>query len=108
MTEKKSFLLYFDMYPHICKLPTDQRGALLSAIFEYAGEVVERDVAPEDVLDRYPLLSPATQMAFSFIAETVRRDTEKWREKHIRYVQAARARSEKKRTIDDDIRKYMD
>ena len=36
MTEKKSFVLYFDMFPSIRTLPADQRGELLSALFVYA------------------------------------------------------------------------
>lgn len=40
---KKSFVLYFDMYDHISRLSVDQRGELLSALFEYAHrEAVER------------------------------------------------------------------
>ena len=34
----------------------------------------------------------AARMAFSFMAKSIRRDTEKWREKHVRYQQAAQQR----------------
>lgn len=39
-------------------------------------------------------MTPETRMAFGFIAETIRRDTVRWREKHQRYQTAARRRWE--------------
>ena len=44
------------------------------------------------MLERHPDMTPVTRMAFAFIGETIRRDTEKWREKHERYAKAARRR----------------
>ena len=93
--QKKSFVLYFDMYPSIRTLPTDQKGMLLDAVFEYARSASERDGTPEETLGRYPDMSQACCMAFRFVAETIRRDTEKWKEKHRRYSEAAKARCEK-------------
>ena len=94
MTEKKSFVLYFDMYPSIRDLPADQRGELLSALFEYAEQEVEypeedSGVNKEWTLVKHPHMGSAARMAFSFIAETIHRDTEKWHQKHKRYQQAA-------------------
>ena len=82
--EKKGFVLYFDMYTSIAVLPAEQRGELLSAMYEYAQEVVKREVPMEEVIQRHPQMTVETQMAFRFIAESIRRDTEKWREKHER------------------------
>lgn len=49
--------------------------------------------AEEDaVLNQHPEMGVAARMAFSFMAKSIRRDTEKWREKHVRYQQAAQQR----------------
>ena len=93
--QKKSFLLYFDMYPSIRTLPTDQKGVLLGAVFEYAQAAAERSSPPEEFLNRYPDMSQECRMAFRFVAETIRRDTEKWKDKHKRYSEAAKTRWEK-------------
>ena len=91
-TGKKSFVLYFDAYPNIAGLPAEQKGELFSALFEYAmaeaGAPAEEDV----VLNQHPEMGVAARMAFSFMAKSIRRDTEKWREKHVRYQQAAQQR----------------
>ncbi len=92
--EKKSFLLYFDMYPRIAALPPEQRGALLSALFEYADAEKTAAGSGDRVLEDHPDMTPETQMAFGFMKETIHRDTEKWREKHQRYQNAARRRWE--------------
>ena len=89
---KKSFVLYFDAYPCLEWLPADQRGELFSALFEYARETAEGRMEMGPVLERHPDMTPVTRMAFAFIGETIRRDTEKWREKHERYAKAARRR----------------
>lgn len=93
--QKKSFVLYFDMYPSIRVLPADQKGMLLGAVFEYAQSAAERDITPEEIMARYPDISQACSMAFRFVAETIRRDTEKWKAKHKRYSEAAKVRWEK-------------
>ena len=87
--EKKSFVLYFDMYPSIHVLPDDQKGMLLDAVFEYARSAAAGKSTPEEVLLRFPDMSEACYMAFRFVAETIRRDTEKWKAKHIRYSKAS-------------------
>ena len=93
--QKKSLVLYFDMYPSIRVLPADQKGMLLGAVFEYAQSAAERDITPEEIMARYPDMSQACSMAFRFVAETIRRDTEKWKAKHKRYSEAAKVRWEK-------------
>ena len=94
MAEKKSFVLYFDMYPNLRALPPDQKGELFSALFEYAAAEAEEEAADnkERVLASHPSMDSGTRMAFSFIAETIHRDTVKWREKQVRYRIAAEKR----------------
>ena len=114
--QKKSFLLYFDMYPSIRILPREQKGLLLDTVFEYA-QAAEGGSLPEEVLARYPDMSQECRMAFRFMAETIRRDTEKWKEKHRRYSEAAKVRWEKghgkyayerrDRERDAEMRKYV-
>lgn len=113
--EKKSFVLYFDMYPSIHILPNDQKGILLDAVFEYARSAAAEESTPEQVLLRFPDMSEACCMAFRFVAENIRRDTEKWKAKHRRYSQASKARWEKERSQytggdlgnEDEMRKYV-
>ena len=113
--EKKSFVLYFDMYPSIHVLPDDQKGMLLDAVFEYARSAAAGKSTPEEVLLRFPDMSEACCMAFRFVAEIIRRDTEKWKAKHIRYSKASKARWEKERSqypggdfgSEDEMRKYI-
>lgn len=54
-------------------------------------------------------MQEATRMAFAFIAETIRRDTEKWQEKQNRYQKAASERWEKNRRQEDEawIKEYL-
>ena len=63
MTEKKSFVLYYDMFEQMKLLDAEQRGELLFAIFEYecTGEVNAE-------------LCPMSRLAFSFIRATLDRD----------------------------------
>ena len=113
--EKKSFVLYFDMYPSIHVLPDDQKGMLLDAVFEYARSAAAGKSTPEEVLLRFPDMSEACCMAFRFVAETIRRDTEKWKAKHIRSSKASKARWEKERSqytggdfgSEGEMRKYI-
>ena len=79
--EKKSFLLYFDMGPSIRCLPPEQRGYLLTALYDFAEAAARGEASTEAVLQVWPQMRPETQMAFRFMAEAVRRDTEKWRKR---------------------------
>ena len=112
--EKKSFVLYFDMYPSIHVLPDDQKGMLLDAVFEYARSAAAGKSTPEEVLLLFPDMSEACCMAFRFVAEIIRRDTEKWKAKHIRYSEASKARWKKGQSRfggeggdSDEMRKYI-
>lgn len=95
MTEerKKGFVLYFSSYDNVAELSPEQRGELFSALYEYARAAAKDPAAePRAVLSNRPAMDMEARMAFSFMAETIRRDTEKWWEKHRRYQAAARKR----------------
>ena len=91
---KKSFMLYFDNYPSIATLPADQRGELLVLLYRYAMAAEEGSADPEEFADQFPNLTPETRMAYRFLAETIRRDTEKWVAKQRHYQSAAMRRME--------------
>ncbi len=95
MSDKKSFVLYFDNYPSIAHLPAEQRGEILSALFEYAQAEAEGPSELRVVLDQHPAMSAESRMACYFMAKNIQRDTEKWREKHARYAKAAQERVNK-------------
>ena len=88
---KRGFVLYFDNYPMIIALPPDQRGWLITALMEYAERLSRGEgLPPEDLLTRYPPLSPQTKTAFQFMATGVDRDTQRW-------LQRQRAGEERRR-----------
>ena len=64
--EKKSFVMYADYQKHIARLSDGDAGKLMKAIFAYVNGSDEVQ------------LSPAADMAFSFIKERIDHDTEKW------------------------------
>ncbi|MBO4991773.1 MAG: hypothetical protein J6E42_06425 [Firmicutes bacterium] len=108
MADKKSFLLYFDMYPMIRDLPAEQRGYLLSAMFEYADAAWRSTVDAESILQKFPRMGKAARMAYAFIAAAIYRDTKKWLEKQARYHQAAVARCENAHRKEmDSIKQYF-
>lgn len=66
MKNKKSFIMYTDYQKHINRLSDEEAGRLIKAVLEYTNTSIE------------PELSPAADMAFSFIKEQIDRDLEKW------------------------------
>ena len=64
--EKKSFVMYADYQKHIARLPDEDAGQLIKAILAYVNNGDE------------VLLSPAADMAFSFMKDRIDRDCEKW------------------------------
>ena len=61
---KRGFVLYFDNIEMINALAPDQRGLLLSALFDYAARVWrDTTVCAEEILLLYPQMEPPTQMA---------------------------------------------
>lgn len=91
---KKSFMLYFDNFKSIAALSPEQRGELLLLLYRYAMEADKAPTDPKVILEQYPVLDGAGEMAYSFLAETIRRDTEKWKAKQRRYQAAAARRWE--------------
>lgn len=69
MAEQTYFMLYFDYREHLELLTDEERGRLLTALFEYA----EHGAVPE--------LSGASKMAFSFIRSQIDRDFARYRER---------------------------
>lgn len=115
---KKSFVLYFDAYPSIEVLSIEQRGMLLTLLFQFARETEDTGTDPLTFLKHCADLTPETRVAFCFIAETIRRDTEKWKAKQRRYQAAAARRWEEgasrkgeKQTAQEDVswmKKYLE
>ena len=89
---KKSFMLYFDNFPCVAALDAEQRGELLLLLYRYAMAADKAPTDPEEVLRQHPGLREETRMAYRFLAETIRRDTEKWKEKQRRDQEAAARR----------------
>ncbi|MDO4315577.1 MAG: DUF6291 domain-containing protein [Oscillospiraceae bacterium] len=104
---KKSFLIYFDAYPVVSGLPPEQRGELFSALCEYAQAEAERPTEQSAVLSMHPAMSTETRMAFCFMAQNIQRDTEKWRQKHVRYQQAALRRQQDARAEKESMAQYV-
>lgn len=104
---KKSFLLYFDMYRQMMALSAAQRGELIAALFEYARSEAEKLGSGGTVLNRHPDMTPEARMAFLGMTETIRRDTEKWHQKHLRYQQAAQKRCAEQQGGKDEIDQYV-
>ena len=73
-TKRASILLYFDNFHRVADLPDDQLGILFRALMECG----EKEASGQDGItgfeERYPDMSEKTQMAFSFMADTIRRD----------------------------------
>lgn len=96
--EKKGYVMYFDACQELDFLEPEQRGWLLTALNTYAMACAkEEGVEVRSLLGRFPQLGPEAQMACRFICETIRRDTQKWRERQAHYVKAAQKREDAKR-----------
>lgn len=91
---KKSFLIYFDAYPIVSTLPPEQRGELFSALCEYTRAEAAGPTEQSAVLDRYPAMTADARTVFFFMDQNIQRDTEKWRQKHVRDQQAALRRQQ--------------
>ena len=96
MESKKSFILYLDSYPMFAMLTPEQRGWLFTAIFAFAQRLSREEGVQtgegelmQQVVDSIQELNAETRMAFSFVASSIYRDTQKW------YAQR-RARTERK------------
>ena len=67
--DKKSFVLYTDYLEHFMCMSLEERGALFTAIFEYAKYGQPQTPLPSGV-----------EVAFSFMRSQLERDNEKWLE----------------------------
>ena len=100
---KKGFVLYFDNRECLKLLSQEEKGDLLDALFDYAQASAEGHLELPD----QPAMGLGCQMAFTFLAGIIRRDTIKWLEKHERYAKAAqdrvrREREERRASVDRD------
>ena len=77
-SRSKSFVLYTDYAKHIARLTNEEAGKLFLAIFEYA----ESGKVPE--------FSGALMMCFSFIADQIARDKEKYQDVCKKRAEAGR------------------
>lgn len=70
MAEKKSFLIYLDNQKQVNMLTDEQAGKLFKALFEFARSGIETDFK-----------DGMTAMIFSFMADSIARDTAKYKAK---------------------------
>ena len=93
---RSSILLYFDNFHRGADLPDEQLGILFRALMECG----EKEAGGEDGITgfeaRYPGMGEKTQMAFSFMADTIRRDAAAYAEKCANYQSAAQRRAEQR------------
>lgn len=96
-TKRSSMLLYFDNFHRVADLPDEQLGILFRALMECG----EKETNGEDGItgfeSRYPGMGEKAQMAFFFMADTIRRDAAAYAEKCANYRAAARRRVEQQR-----------
>ena len=93
---RSSILLYFDNFHRVADLPDEQLGILFRALMACG----EKEAGGEDGITgfeaRYPGMGEKTQMAFSFMADTIRRDAAAYAEKCANYQSAAQRRAEQR------------
>ena len=101
MNCKKGFVLYLDNLECIRSLSTPQLGILFRALNCYgmasAEGSLEETPEPAALLDKFPDMDPATVMAYCFMADSIYRDTLKWKTKQRNYCDAAKERSRRSR-----------
>ena len=90
--KRSSILLYFDNFHRVADLPDEQLGILFRALMECG----EKEASGQDGItgfeERYPGMGEKAQMAFSFMADTIRRDAAAYAEKCANYRTAAQHR----------------
>ena len=72
--KRSSILFYFDNYHRVSDLPDEQLGVLFRALMECGEAEANGEDGITGFEERYPDMSEKTQMAFSFMADTIRRD----------------------------------
>lgn len=106
-SEKKGFVLYFDSWESLAELSAAQRGELLAALFVYASEVCRADENPLSFVRRFTGMEPDTRMAFCFMANAIRRDTQKWLSRQQNCRKAALQRTKDTEEPLYDVKKWQ-
>ena len=92
---KKSFVLYLDNWPELEWLDMEQRGLVLTVVFDYAAQLSAGERANYfATMDKYPRLNDGGRMACGFLCATLDRDHLKW----LHRKQARQRREEVART----------
>lgn len=101
---RNSFILYTDMRQDINRLTMEQRGQLLTAVFEYASNT-EQIPEIEDI---------AVGIVFDFWKRWLDKDAEKWKAQRDQRIEAGKAsaearkkKSERKRTPVDSVERDL-
>ena len=98
--KRSSILLYFDNFHRVADLPDEQLGILFRALMECG----EKEASGQDGItgfeERYPGMGEKAQMAFTFMADTIRRDAAAYAEKCANYRSAAQRRREQQEAQD--------
>lgn len=88
--KRSSILFYFDNFRRVADLPDEQLGILFRALMECG----EAEACGKDGITgferRYPGMEERTQMAFIFMAGTIRRDAAAYAEKCSRSARRRR------------------
>ena len=79
--KRSSILFYFDNFHRVADLPDDQLGVLFRALMECGEKEANGQDGITGFEDRYPGMGEKAQMAFSFMADTIRRDAAAYAEK---------------------------
>ena len=95
--KRKSMLLYFDNFHRVAQLPDEQLGILFRALMECGELEAEGQDGITGFEERYPGMGEKAQMAFTFMADTIRRDAAAYAEKCANYRSAAQRRWEQQR-----------
>lgn len=76
---KKSFVLYLDNWPELEWLDMEQRGLVLTVVFDYAAQLASGKGADYfAAIEKYPQLNDGGSMACGFLCATLERDHLKW------------------------------
>ena len=95
--KRSSILLYFDNFHRVAGLPDDQLGIPFRALMECGELEANGQDGITGFEERYPGMGEKAQMAFSFMADTIRRDAAAYAEKCANYRTAAQRRWDQQR-----------
>lgn len=116
-TKRSSILFYFDSFHRVADLPDEQLGVLFRALMECGEAEANGKDGITGFAQRYPSMGDKAQMAFSFMADTIRRDAAAYAEKcagHRSYAQrgweprkAENSRETRKEENDRELASYV-